>query len=88
LSGLRLVPGSREGGPAEFVLEGSLDARTWQPLAPRAWAGPLFWTGGELLRNSRPEWAVTFPPVTARYVRIRPAAPAPTWAIAEITAFE
>lgn len=32
LTGLRLVPGSREGGPAEFVLESSADARAWQPL--------------------------------------------------------
>lgn len=88
LTGLRLIPGSREGGPAEFVLEGSADTRAWRPLEPTTWAGPLFWTGTELLRNSRPEWAVTFPPVTVRYVRIRPAAPAPTWAIAEITAFE
>jgi hypothetical protein len=88
LAGLRLVPGSREGGPAEFVLAGSADGQAWQPLAPTTWAGPLFWTGAELLRNSRPEWAVTFPPVTVRYIRIRPAAPAPTWAIAEITAFE
>lgn len=31
---------------------------------------------------------MTFPPVTVRYVRIRPAVPAPTWAITEITAFE
>jgi hypothetical protein len=31
---------------------------------------------------------VTFPAATVRYVRIRPAAPAPTWAIAEITAVE
>jgi hypothetical protein len=86
LTGLRLTPGSREGGPAEFVLEGSVDGGEWQGLAPRTWAGPLVWTGAELLRNSRPEWAVTFPPATARYVRIRPAAPAPTWAIAEIEA--
>ena len=88
VTGLRLVPGSREGGPAEFVLAGSADGQTWQPLEPVTWAGPLFWTGEELLRNSRPEWAVSFPPVTVRYVRIQPAAPAPTWAIAEITAFE
>jgi hypothetical protein len=88
IGGLRLVPGSREGGPGEFVLEGSADGGTWQALGPRTWAGPLYWTGAELLRNSRPEWAVTFPAVTVRYVRIRPAAPAPTWAIAEITAFE
>ena len=87
LTGLRLVPGSREGGPAEFVLAGSADGQAWQPLAPTTWAGPLFWTGAELLRNSRPEWAVTFPPATVRYVRIRPAAPAPAWAIAEIEVF-
>ncbi len=87
LTGLQLVPGSREGGPAEFVLAGSVDGQAWQPLAA-TWAGPLFWTGAELLRNSRPEWAVAFPPAVVRYVRIRPAASAPTWSIAEITAFE
>jgi hypothetical protein len=54
LTGLRLVPGSREGGPAEFVLAGSADGQAWQPLEPTTWAGPLFWTGAELLRNSRP----------------------------------
>jgi hypothetical protein len=87
LTGLQLVPGSREGGPAELDLAGSVDGRAWQPLAA-TWAGPLFWTGAELLRNSRPEWAVTFPPAVVRYVRIRPVASAPTWSIAEITAFE
>jgi hypothetical protein len=86
LTGIELTPGSREGGPADFVLDGSADGETWQPLGPTTWAGPLFWTGAELLRNSRPEWAVTFPAATVRYVRIRPAAPAPTWAIAEIEA--
>jgi F5/8 type C domain-containing protein len=88
LAGLRLTPGSREGGPADFALEGSEDGQTWRPLEPRTWAGPLYWTGAELLRNSRPEWAVRIPPTTARYVRIRPAAPARTWIIAEITALE
>ena len=90
LSGLRLTPGSRDGGPADFALEGSVDGQAWQPLAPQTWAGPLYWTGAELLRNSRPEWAVTFPSATVRYVRIRPSAPAPTptWSIAEITALE
>lgn len=87
LTGLQLVPGSREGGPAELDLAGSVDGQAWQPLAA-TWAGPLFWTGAELLRNSRPEWAVTFLPVVVRYVRIRPVASAPTWSIAEITAFE
>jgi hypothetical protein len=88
VSGLRLAPGSREGGPADFRLEGSVDGQAWLPLGPVTWAGPLFWTGVELLRNSRPEWAVRFPPATVRAIRIRPAAPAPTWSIAEITVFE
>jgi hypothetical protein len=86
--GLRLSPGSRDGGPADFALDGSVDGVSWQPLEPRTWAGALYWTGAELLRNSRPEWAVTFPPATVRLIRIRPVAPAPTWAIAEIAAFE
>ncbi len=88
LTGLRLTPGSREGGPADFALDGSSDGQAWTPLGPATWAGPLYWTGAELLRNSRSEWAVTFPAATVRYLRIRPAAPAPTWSIAEITAFE
>ncbi len=88
VAGLRLSPGSREGGPADFVLEGSVDGVVWQPLEPRTWAGPLYWTGTELLRNSRPEWSVTFPPAMVRAIRIRPAAPAPTWSIAEISAVE
>jgi hypothetical protein len=88
LAGLRLAPGSREGGPADFGLEGSMDGQSWRALEPRTWAGPLYWTGTELLRNSRPEWAVRFPSTTLRYVRIRPAAPAPTWSIAEITALD
>ena len=39
-------------------------------------------------RNSRPEQVVTFPPATVRYIRICPAIPAPTWAIAGLAAFE
>ena len=88
LRGLRLAPGSRDGGPADFALDGSADGVTWQALEPRTWAGPLYWTGAELLRNSRPEWAVTFPPAIVRLIRIRPTAPAPTWSIAEISAFD
>jgi hypothetical protein len=88
LAGLRLTPGSREGGPADVALEGSEDGQTWRPLEPRTWAGPLYWTGTELLRNSRPEWAVRFPSTTVRHVRIRPSAPARTWSITEITALE
>ncbi len=88
VGGLQLSPGSREGGPADFALDGSADGTVWQPLEPRTWAGPLYWTGAELLRNSRSEWAVTFPPATVRAIRIRPAVAAPTWSIAEIAAFE
>jgi hypothetical protein len=88
VGGLRLAPGSRAGGPADFALDGSVDGASWQPLEPRTWAGPLYWTGGELLRNSRPEWSMTFPPATVRLIRIRPVAPAPTWSIAEIAAYE
>ena len=88
LGGVRLSPGSREGGPADFTLDGSADGIVWQPLEPRTWAGPLYWTGAELLRNSRSEWAMTFPPATLRAIRIRPAGAAPTWSIAEVVAFE
>jgi hypothetical protein len=31
---------------------------------------------------------MTFPPATVRLIRIRPVAPAPTWSIAEIAAYE
>jgi hypothetical protein len=88
LGGLHLSPGSREGGPADFTLDGSADGVVWRPLEPRTWAGPLYWTGTELLRNSRSEWAVTFPPATVRAIRVRPAMAAPTWSIAEIVPFE
>jgi hypothetical protein len=86
--GVEVVPGSREGGPADYVVEGSADGQAWASIGSATWAGPLFWSGAELLRNSRPEWAVTFPPAPLRAIRLRPAAPAPTWSIAEITLFE
>jgi F5/8 type C domain len=88
VTGLEVTPGSREGGPSDYAVEGSPDGRTWVPLAPVTWAGPLFWSGSELLRNSRPEWAVAFPAATLRAIRIRPAGPAPIWSIAEIRLFE
>jgi hypothetical protein len=52
------------------------------------WAGPLYWSGYELIRNGRREWTVVFPRVTLRHLRIRPAAPARTWDIEEIDLFE
>jgi len=88
VTGLEVTPGSREGGPADYLVEGSADGTGWAPMAPTTWAGPLFFSGTELLRNSRPEWAVTFLPAALRAIRIRPVGPAPTWAIAEIRMFE
>jgi hypothetical protein len=88
VAGLRMQPGSREGGPADFQVEGSADGVTWERLGPVRWGGPLYWTGYELLRNGRVEWTVRFPPVTVRHLRIRPAAPGQSWAIEEIDAFE
>jgi hypothetical protein len=88
VTGLEVTPGSREGGPTDYAVEGSTDGRQWAPLPAIRWAGPLFWSGAELLRNSRPEWAVTFPPAILRAIRIRPVASAPSWSIAEITIFD
>jgi hypothetical protein len=88
IAGVRLQPGSREGGPSTFVIEGSTDGVTWRRLEPLAWAGPLYWTGYELLRNSRQEWAGTFPPTAVRYLRLRPAESAPRWEIEEVAVYE
>jgi hypothetical protein len=88
VAGLRMRPGSREGGPADFQVEGSADGVKWERLGPFRWGGPLYWTGYELLRNGRVEWTVRFPPVTVRHLRIRPTAPGRSWAIEEIDAFE
>jgi hypothetical protein len=88
VAGLRMVPGSRDAGPSAFVLEGSADGRAWAPVGPVEWAGPLYWSGYELIRNGRREWTVVFPQVTLRHLRIRPAAPARTWDIEEIDLFE
>jgi hypothetical protein len=88
VGGLRIVPGSRDGGPPTLALESSPDGLTWAALGPTEWAGPLYWTGYELLRNSRREWTVAFPQVRLRYLRIRPAIAARTWDIEEIDLFE
>ena len=88
IAGVRILPGSREGGPSKLTIEGSTDGVIWIRLEPLEWAGQLYWTGYELLRNSLREWAVTFPPTTVRYLRLRPAASAPRWDIEEIAVFE
>ena len=56
-----MVPGTRDGGPAAFTLERSLDGLQWTRIEPTEWVGPLYWTGYELLRNSLNEWTVVFP---------------------------
>jgi hypothetical protein len=70
-------------------LSGSLDGTTWAPLSPLTWAGAVYWTGTELLRNGGPRWAVVFPRTTLRYLRLSPAAPFPDpWRITEIECLE
>ncbi len=88
VAGLRMMPGSRDAGPSAFVLEGSADGLAWAPVGPLEWAGPLYWTGYELIRNGRREWTVVFPRVTVRHVRLRPAGAARTWDIERIDLFE
>ena len=80
----------RPGIPGrDLRLAASLDGAAWTDLSPVAWAGALYWTGAELLKNGGPKWAVAFPPTRLRYLRLSPAAPlAQPWAIAEIEALE
>ncbi len=85
---VRILPGSRDGGPSKLGIEGSTDGVAWIRLEPLEWAGELYWTGYELLRNSRREWAVAFPSTTVRYLRLRPAESAPRWDIEEVAVFE
>jgi hypothetical protein len=86
LRGVELRPGL----PGRTLrLAASLDATMWTPIEPLAWAGALYWTGAELLRNGGPKWAVAFPPTTLRYLRLAPAAPLrEPWTIAELEALE
>jgi hypothetical protein len=80
----------RPGIPGrELRLQGSLDGVAWTPLEPAVWAGSLYWTGSELLRNGGPKWAVVFPRTALRYLRVSPAGPLrDPWAIAEIDCLE
>ena len=87
---LRLVPGLPGVHLEALRLEGSPDGDRWESLGPLTWAGPLYWTGWELLRDGRPGWDVAFPAVTTRVVRFGPATPWPLrrWRLAEIELFE
>ena len=80
----------RPGLPGrDLRLAASLDGATWTEITPLAWAGALYWTGTELLRNGGPRWAATFPPTRLRYLRLSPAAALPEpWTIAEVEALE
>ncbi len=74
---------------ADIQLEGSRDGAEWIPIGPVHWAGPIFWTGWELLRAGDQKWTVSFSPVDLRYLRLRPqqAASSP-WVIAELRIFK
>jgi hypothetical protein len=88
VAGLRMIPGSRDAGPSAFALEGSPDGLAWWPVGPSEWAGPLYWTGSELVKNGRREWTVVFPKTTLRHLRVRPTMAARTWDVEEIELFE
>ena len=87
---LRFVPGLPGVRPEALRVEGSPDGERWESLEPLTWAGPLYWTGWELLRDGRRGWDIAFPPVTIRAIRLAPAAPWPAhrWRLAEIELFE
>ena len=80
----------RPGLPGRTLrLAASLDGSSWRPIEPLSWAGSLFWTGSELLKNGGPKWAVTFPRTRLRYVRLSPAGPLrDAWTITEIECLE
>jgi hypothetical protein len=81
---VRLRPAS-----VDLRLEGSLDGAEWTPIEPVHWAGPLFWTGWELLRAGEHRWAVSFSPVDLRYLRLTPRqAATDPWTIQELRIFD
>ena len=89
IRGMRVVPGSGAGGPAAYRVEGSADGVAWRPLGPARWAGPLFWSGAELLADGSAEWTVTWPPAEIRHVRLRPdGLVARPWTIDEVECLE
>jgi hypothetical protein len=80
----------RPGLPGrDLRLAASLDGAAWTDITPLTWAGSLYWTGEELLKNGGPKWAVAFPPTRLRYLRLSPAGPLrEPWTITEIEALE
>jgi F5/8 type C domain len=87
VSGIRLTPGSL-GGPQALQVEGSTDGIAWVGIGPLVWAGALYWTGFELLRNSEEAWVFTFPLVRIRHLRVRPSRLSSTpWIVAEFDCF-
>ncbi len=90
VGGLAGRPGPAAGGARGLRVEGSVDGRDWRALQPLAWAGPLYWSGSELLRNGEESWAVAFPPTSLRYLRLSSDGPAAAsaWSLAELDAFE
>jgi hypothetical protein len=80
----------RPGIPGrELRLWGSQDGVAWTALEPLSWAGSVYWTGSELLRNGGAKWAVVFPRTRVRFLRLSPAGPLrDPWAIAEIDCLE
>jgi hypothetical protein len=90
ISRIRLAPGSAIEGSRDVALEGSDDGLAWRPLGPLMWAGPLYWTGWELLRNSQDRREFAFPPTRLRHLRVRPVrgGPGGAWVVNEIDLFE
>lgn len=88
--GVRLTPGWSGNAAREMQLEGSRDGVQWEALGPMRWAGPLYWTGAELLRYGKRDWAVEVPPTQVRHLRLRPTAiaGAASWVIGEIECWE
>jgi hypothetical protein len=80
----------RPGIPGrELRLWGSPDGVAWAAIEPLSWAGSIYWTGSELLRNGGAKWAVVFPPTRLRFLRLSPAGPLrDPWTIAEIDAID
>jgi F5/8 type C domain len=89
LRAVRLRPGTLINAFDDVRLEGSLDGTAWRTLAPTTWAGPVYWTGSELLRNGTNEWSVAFPPTPVRHLRLRVVGlRGGRWALNEIECFE
>jgi hypothetical protein len=68
---IRLKPGTLVNTFDDVQLEGSLDGVAWRMLGPTSWAGSVYWTGPELLRNGTQEWSVAIPPTPIRRLRLR-----------------